>query len=516
MQVEKEYTVGREINALRCESVGEYSLPDYNGDVKKVLLVKTQVYPSGKFVGEDLLEFSGSVGYEVVYVDGENNVTHAEFSTDYEAAVKINSESYVDSDVKTVVSAYNMRLVGPRKLSVKCSLESDVRISERREHSIDGDAFMEYEPEYISASANVFTSAFSSAETREVNDEILNIEGAIADEVEVLICDVSPDVTIVDRTDSSATLKGVLKIEVLYKNADNNLKLACKDIQYSEEVSLDGAEDFECLDLRVDTINKKAIVVPTDEGVALNVSVNVSPALYGKRNSVVDLVTDLYLKECGTDNEYSDFGYTEYVCTENYKGEVSAKYPISEFDIDNISDIIFVDAALRSENCEITDEGVKMSGEVRFSAIACQVSDEGERVYLPIKFSVPYEENVNVSCQMCDNMRAICSVLLENVRIYVEDGFVFATGEILASISLVADKRHRCLNASFVTDDEYGSDESVVTVYYPDSSESLFEIAKKFHTSVGAIAEANRLTEAVFASSSEPVVGCGVTKLLIK
>ena len=62
MQTEKEYILGREINALRCESVGEYSLPDYNGDVKKVLLVKTQVYPAGKFVGEDLLEFSGSVG----------------------------------------------------------------------------------------------------------------------------------------------------------------------------------------------------------------------------------------------------------------------------------------------------------------------------------------------------------------------------------------------------------------------------------------------------------------------
>ena len=49
MQAEKEYLTGREIVGLRCESAGEYSLPDYNGDVKKILEVKTKVFPSGSF-----------------------------------------------------------------------------------------------------------------------------------------------------------------------------------------------------------------------------------------------------------------------------------------------------------------------------------------------------------------------------------------------------------------------------------------------------------------------------------
>ena len=155
MQTEKEYLIGREISSLRCESVGEYSLPDYNGDVKKILMVKTKVFPTGKFVGDELLEFSGSVGYEVVYLDAENTVTHAEFSTDYDAAVKINAESYVDSDVRTSVSGCNIRLVGPRKMSVKCMLDNDVQISEKKSYGIVGDAFMEYEPELLLRCANV-------------------------------------------------------------------------------------------------------------------------------------------------------------------------------------------------------------------------------------------------------------------------------------------------------------------------------------------------------------------------
>ena len=516
MQIEKEYTVGREISALRCESVGEYSLPDYNGDVKKVLLVKTQVYPSGKFVGDDLLEFSGSVGYEVVYVDGENNVTHAEFSTDYEAAMKINSDNYVDSDVNTVVSSYNMRLVGPRKFSVKCNLDSDVRISERREHSIEGDAFMEYEPEYVSTTAKVYTSRFASGEARDINEEIISLEGAIADEVEVLLCDIHPDLVISEKNESAVVLKGDLHVDLLYKNSDDNLKRVEKDIPYSEEVIFDGADEFDSLEFRLDTVNKKSSVIPTEDGVAISVSASVMPKVYAKKNGTLELVTDMYLKERGTNNEYSDFGYTEYICTENYRGEVDAKCSFSDLDIENISDIISTDASLHSENCEITDQGVKISGEIRFSAIACQLSEEGERVYLPIKFSESYERYVNVSCQICDNMHPNFSTHLENVKMDIDENGVVAMGEISASVSIVADKRQRCLGASYVTDDEYNSDDSVITVYYPDSTESLFDIAKKFHTSVGAIAESNRLTEAVFASSSQPLTASGVTKLLIK
>ena len=47
------------------------------------------------------------------------------------------------------------------------------------------------------------------------------------------------------------------EVDILYKNADNSLKRAEKDIQYSEEMSLDSADDFDSLDLRIDMINKK-------------------------------------------------------------------------------------------------------------------------------------------------------------------------------------------------------------------------------------------------------------------
>ena len=516
MQTEQEYAIGKEISALRCESVGEYSLPDYNGDVKKVLLVKNQVYPTGKFVGEDVLEFSGTVGYEVVYIDGENNVAHAEFSTDYDAAIKINSESYIDSDIKSNVSSCNMRLIGPRKLSVKCTLDHDVHISERRTHSVDGDAFIEYEPEYISESAEVLTSGFSLGETRDIKEDVLKIDGAIADEVEILLSDVKGKVDVSEMTGGNATLDGCLKVNLLYKNDENKILSVVKEIPYTDTLPLDSAYEYDVVSARLDLVEKKCTVMPDEDGVTLSVSLSVSPKIYGKKNSRIDLVADAYLKERGTENEYSDFVYTEHIRTERCETKFDAKRSFDELETENISAIFYTDAVAKVENCEMRDGTVKISGEIRFNGIACQVLENDGNNYVPVKFAAQFEQNVNTNCQICDNMRVNCSVSAEDVRMEIVDNAVIATCVLCSSVNVVSDKKRRCLGSSYATDEEYARDDSVVTVYYPDTSESLFEIAKKFHTSVGNIAECNRLSESVFSSSRQPLSGAGVKKLIIK
>ena len=516
MQTEKEYTVAREISSLRCESVGEYSLPDYNGDVKKVLLVKADVYPAGKFVGDDTLEFSGAVGYEIVYVDGENNITHAEFSTDYDAAVRVNSENYLDSDIKTSVLSCNMRLIGPRKLSVKCSLDNTVRISEKRVYSIDGDAFLNYEPEFISESASIFTSEFGTGEMREINEEILAVDGAIADEIEVLLTDITPCVDVVNKTGGTAELKGVLRVNALYRNGESELKTTEAEIGFSEEVALDTAYEFDDLDVRVDMANKKVSVVPTEDGVSVTLSLNATPKIYGRKNSSFELVADSYLKERGSENEHSDFGYIEYACTSN--DEVSFEYrsELGEGDLSGDFEIIYTDAFAKVEECDFADNSVKILGEIKFNAIACQVSEEGVRTYTPIKITAPFSNNVNINCQKWGNMHTDCSVCARDAKMNVANGEVVATCDLAFAVNVYFDRSKRALVASYVTEEEYSHDDSLVSVYYPDASESLFGIAKKFHTSVGAIASANRLSESVFASSCEPINDVGVRKLLIK
>lgn len=516
MQTEKEYLSGRDNVTLRCESVGEYSLPDYNGDVKKVLAVKTRVFPTGKFVGDDSLEFSGAVGYEVVYLDGENNVTHAEFSTDYDGAVRISSDTYVDSDVFTTVSSCNMRLVGPRKLSVKCSLDNEIRISERKCYEIVGDAFDEYEPQTSERSVNVLAQFFGSGEVKEFSDEIVSIDGAIADEVEILLTDAEFITDSIEKSDDDLNVKGNVRVTLLYRNGDEAPRTAFKEISFDEDVELDGASSLEALDVRVDITSLKGKVEPTEDGVSLIVTFVATPVVYGVKNTEIQLISDAYLKERGTSNDYSEFGYTEHICTETFEDKFESKIPASELEIDNHGEIIWSESTARVEKCDFVENGVQIDGEIRFSAIACQVSEDNTLSYFPVKFTLPFSKNVNVSCQKHDNMRINCSVRSTNTKIEIGENDVFASSDLSILITVNSQRRQRCLGASYLTDEEYARDESVVTVYYPDPSESLFEIAKRFHTSVSAIAQTNRLTESVFSSSNDAIGLSDIKKLIIK
>ena len=109
-------------------------------------------------------------------------------------------------------------------------------------------------------------------------------------------------------------------------------------------------------------------------------------------------------------------------------------------------------------------------------------------------------------------MHADCHVDVCDILMDIDANHLKVTSSLVACVNLTADKKTRCLGASYVTDEEFERDDSVVTVYYPDASESLFEIAKKFHTSPYAIAETNRLSESVFSSSPSSLAG----KLIIK
>ena len=84
------------------------------------------------------------------------------------------------------------------------------------------------------------------------------------------------------------------------------------------------------------------------------------------------------------------------------------------------------------------------------------------------------------------------------------------TGAIYDNASAV------CVKSCKVSSPLKNRDKSELVVYYPDTEDSLFDIAKRYHTTVMKIASANSLTESVF--NAKGTKGClgGIKKLIIK
>ena len=90
-------TVQRDLcgETVLCEAAGDYELPDYQPEIRKVLSVRATVLPSGKYVGGSKAEFTGSVVHTVLYTDPDGHIASVSLPADYDFAVTVPTESGV-------------------------------------------------------------------------------------------------------------------------------------------------------------------------------------------------------------------------------------------------------------------------------------------------------------------------------------------------------------------------------------------------------------------------------------
>ena len=118
---------------VTSEVTGDFSLPDYQPEIKRLLRVSATVQPPSHYVGGGHAEFSGAVDFCVLYAGNDGRVycfpTSAEygFRLPMEAGADFDlSEGllcYADCEAENVIS----RVCGPRRISVKCRIGARVK-----------------------------------------------------------------------------------------------------------------------------------------------------------------------------------------------------------------------------------------------------------------------------------------------------------------------------------------------------------------------------------------------------
>ncbi len=498
------------------ESQTDYVLPDYLGDVRKILFTEASLRPSGRFAGGDEVEFSGIVVYNMIYLDGEGELSSVEFSSDYDYSVKCSGEDYNDSIADTRVSNYAVRLIGPRKINAKASLVGSVRLSERESLDVSGDAFSgEYSPEINSGSVDVRVSKTSSLSEREYAESVARLDGAIADEVKVIYSSAETMVDEVHAEEDSVSVKGKLRMCAVIKNGDEPAYCAEKLVSFDESVEFEGVTPSMILSPELTVSSLRSSVNADETGCEVVLSGIVEICVIGEGNQRVDLLLDGYLKEAPTVNSYESFNYTTLVDAASVKGSHNAELDRADIESEGLREIIFLTSTPKVEQVESCDGGVSIVGEIRYSGLASEMI--GDKIsYTPIKFSSPFATNVNLNCQNDDKTQVEVEVHTRNSSATLDSEKLYATCTLESSAVAVTDGCERILSSmSRCEGESYESDGARITVYYPTSDDTLFSVAKRFHTSGIKVAKDNDITESVFASDNPTGSLSGVKKVII-
>lgn len=514
METRQEFTRARTLGAVYSESVGEYALPDYNTDIKKILLTDAHAVPSGVFSGGDTVDCAGIVNYKMVYLDGENNVTHLEFCTDYDFAVRCDAEKYIDATVDTRVSNFNIRLLGPRKIMAKATLESDMCITEREELVVMGDATEGCE--VATERVLVRRAARHTLGEREYAEPLATIEGALEDEIEVLYIDAAPTSLAVVSEGEGNILVGKLHLRALVKNADSAPTLLERDIDIRESVGEECVIDPSGARADAAVTSLTATVNAEEDGVTLIASLICEYRLSASDNCEIEVVTDGYRTDSEVDNEYSDFYYTALLDTVRLEEEIRGELSRESVGCERTASVPCATATARNITASVEGDRLRLSGEIRFSGVACEENEAGEPTYTALRLDLPFEKWVNLSCRHSGAARAECAVNVLCADVELDADTVYPRATVCAYISLVEDRRITRLAVSNKRGERLEGENCRVHVVFPSSSDTLFEIAKRYHTTVAHVAAVNALTEECVSTSAHPSSLSGIKRLIIK
>ncbi len=111
---------------LSFELNGEISLPDYLGEVSRLLWVRPTVLPPARFLNGGNAEFSGRVCYQALYAAPDGELYSATGEDAYTFSVPTEADHAALLSVQVTPDVVVGRVAAPRKLTVRCRLHAHV------------------------------------------------------------------------------------------------------------------------------------------------------------------------------------------------------------------------------------------------------------------------------------------------------------------------------------------------------------------------------------------------------
>jgi len=494
----------------------DYVLPDYLGEVRKILYTEARAMPLPTYMNGEEASASGGVRFRMVYADAEGQLSSVEFSEDYELRERFVIEGRGEVSANTAVESSSMRLLGPRKISAKARVAVELTLLTDEDVELLGTALEVGEPELAERSVTVLERSISEPCEREYAEGLCELEGAIADEVRVIYESATPAISECHASEGEVCVSGEHRVCALIAVGDGPACLYKKAIPFAETLTLEGAKEGMRASVGIVTPSLKINVTPTDTGSSAVVSLIAEYTAEVSGNGELALVTDGYMTDREVSCEYGEIELTRLLDTGRATDSVRFELAAEELSLESPSEILYLAAEPRVKSVETTPDAVKILAEIRFSGIACEINGE-KTAYAPIKHAAEWSFDMPVRTEAGCSLMPRISLSVTSGEGRVIDGGVELSADLCAELELTASESYRRLcRIDAVGEAESHDDKGRILVYYPDGEDTLFSVARRFHTTPRRLAIDNSLTEATLADRSSAASLRGVDKLIIK
>lgn len=473
-------------------------VPDIKPDVAKILHVDPKITFEDMVVDANRVKFVGVADFNILYLsDGVDKTVH-NISVSYPVEDFMNVDNITkDSMVKINGYIENCRveLLNSRKINLNCIVEIEVKFEVKYEKPVITDVVGLDDIQLKKKTLSARQLFIHKQEKFIVKDEI-GIGVGKPNIREILWCDVCIKNKDIKVLDDKIAVKGDLNVCVLYagESDDRNLEFIEKDVPFNGIIECLGATQEMYADIDMRIAKKYIQVIPDMDGedriLELEIITDMNVKVYSLTKK--DIISDCYCpcKKMIFNKEKADF--QNLIFKNQMKGNINHNISIAS-DMPDIMQVLYVSAKPRVEDVKIDGDNVVAEGVV-FTKVFFVAADDNNPL-CSFDEVIPFEQKIkgrdlspNNKVEIMASMEYATCNMLSNREVEIRCGVCFDTN--------VLDEKEYDLIMD-IDDEDMDMDEienmPSVVVYVISKEDSLWDIAKKYNTTMDELMQLNSL-----------------------
>lgn len=518
---------------LTTDVAGDFSLPDYQPEIKRLLRINTSCLPPTRYAGGGAMELSGSLDYFVLYMGNDDQLYCAPLSSDYRMTVPTDPDNDGNGALsEPLVCVCDMmpdaaagRVTAPRRLNIRCRLKAHVKIyGERSLTCADENGLVPGSVEQLEGHAQVGRLYQGTGELLELQDDMIlsPTSNGIGGEARVICAEGQVMVTEATAGSDMINCRGEVTVKLTLCPAEQPPvgELAEEDvaapasilpsvvlrkIPFSQAVDMPGVSpDCDCCAHGVCS----SLSVQVEDG-HLHVDVGVILEALAQRNEAVSYTRDLYSTRTASECRYATYTPQTAVHCLNGNFTLSDSQSLSEAGIEPSARVVDVVATATPEEL-ICDKGRY----ILIGTCRCQLLLHRQGEYSNAELTLPFRYETNAPCDGGDAPVPAFDghISVVNCRVRMDGERVGIDAELAVCLRLSGTQTLTALSGmSFGPDITHRRGEYVIC--FPAPTDTLWSVAKRYHAPLTALSAANSL--APTGSPDSPDALDGVKYLIV-
>lgn len=475
-------------NVYEVTADSEFSLADYCPPIKKVLCYKIMPAISSKNISGNMINFDGVAGLSVVYLDDDDNLCSYENSFVFSKNIECDEE-LKNSKIKYSVSSekVTLRVVSERRIELRGAFTLSVtveKICKKKFLSIDSLRECEVKSCKIPVKERI-----TFADKSIIIEDDIELSDSHAEIDKILNCSgkIFPDSSKI--MNGKVMVKGSLEVCVTYLSGESKRTYNIKErIPYSQVIDLEGVDETYSIKTEEQLVflDVKCRKGGYEDQRTLVVNAKICVTVEASLKKEETVILDMYSTVCDLSLE------TEGIRTKQLVDRVSESFSVKkslEFSEGTVGTVVDVSGEAKANGVKNNEDSLVVYGTAYIRILLLDQAGTPQYFERTVDFEYKYPLSGKLQNPLSD-----AKISLSNLNyIITSDTSVDVMCELMVNLSIYEMNDIQIISGATEIDTGKSDDGCAVYVCFTDKETDIWDLAKKYKSSVREITAINRI-----------------------